>query len=409
MKWENLPFHILEKIVFYAGDKEVANHKPHVWLTSIRNFTEVCTRWKEEIFSSKLLFPAERARLVWRYKHYCSFKYNEASDLAESGFLRLVKRIEVEDQDALESIRDNIEGNLLDEVVVWINQEWQVDDVNLLMEILVLCPVVKKIQIFIAIGDQEWAVKFWELLITTIECSQTPKHIYFSLAFGNYQRYDNITTFHPYQYGQDESDRYKEIDWDFVPSCKVNSSCSITELELSIETKENFPLSGPDWKYLTNQVKIDQLTIHGCGEVQKAFFSTLETKSLKIHQLGSPPHQLDWLGQFEKLYIYDFSFRLLKAVQYFNQKNLKLVDAHFILHRYEVIDAITGKLEELEKLLDVLPDSRIKSLSFSYEPYDVNEQWTNFPEITFDCHSALHEKWENYLDMLKVGKVDATK
>ena len=356
MSWENLPFHILEKIVFYAADKEVTNQKPHTWLTSIRNFTEVCTRWKEEIFSSKFLFPNEKSRLVWRYKHYCPFKYNEASDLADSGFLSLVKSIDFEDQNALDSIRNNIEGNILDEIVVWINQEWQVDDVNLLMEIMALCPVVSKIQIFTAIGDQEWAIKFWELLLKAIECNQISKHINFSLALGNYQRYDNITTFHPYQYGYDESDHFKSINWEFVSNCKVNNPSAVKELELSIETKENIVLPGPDWTYLTDQVEIDQVTIHGCGKVQKAFFSTIETKNLQVHQLGSPPHQLDWLGQFEKLYIYDFSFRLLKAVQYFNQKNMKLIDAHFILHRYEVIDAVTGKLEDMEKLLIGVPN-----------------------------------------------------
>ena len=55
-------------------------------------------------------------------------------------------------------------------------------------------------------------------------------------------------------------------------------------------------------------------------------------------------------------------------------------------------------------LLSILPDSRIKSLKCSYEPYDVNEQWKNFPDITFDCDSTLNEEWEEFVDIIKVSK-----
>ena len=56
MNWSNLPYHITEKIIKYAAEKD----EESLWLMKLNKYGQVCRGWKEVIFQSKILFDNEK-------------------------------------------------------------------------------------------------------------------------------------------------------------------------------------------------------------------------------------------------------------------------------------------------------------------------------------------------------------
>ena len=56
MNWSNLPYHITEKIIKYAAEKD----EESLWLMKLHKYGQVCRGWKEVIFQSKMLFDNDK-------------------------------------------------------------------------------------------------------------------------------------------------------------------------------------------------------------------------------------------------------------------------------------------------------------------------------------------------------------
>ena len=69
MNWSNLAPTILEKVMFYSAQKEQQRDDKergrmiahHTWLLTIEKFCRVNSHWKKVAFSSKKLFPFNKA------------------------------------------------------------------------------------------------------------------------------------------------------------------------------------------------------------------------------------------------------------------------------------------------------------------------------------------------------------
>ena len=94
---------------------------------------------------------------------------------------------------------------------------------------------MKRLNILYAIDGQERAIKFWELLVTIINCNSLKKDICFELCFA----------------------KELNIKWDFVSNYGYTGIGSIRELEIILHSKN--PVEGPDWRDLCHNVKIDQV------------------------------------------------------------------------------------------------------------------------------------------------------
>ena len=56
MDWSNLPYHITEKFIKYAAEKDEEDS----WLMELHKYGQVCRGWKEVIFQSKILFENDK-------------------------------------------------------------------------------------------------------------------------------------------------------------------------------------------------------------------------------------------------------------------------------------------------------------------------------------------------------------
>ena len=110
---------------------------------------------------------------------------------------------------------------------------------------------------------QEWAIKFWKLMLKTIHCNPLPKDIFWSITLWD-------TT---------------ELDWNFISNTDCSGVGTVENMMLCV--KGQAPLDGPDWTYLTDVVKVDQVTLSEINEINKHFLSTLKAKKLRISVRGS--------------------------------------------------------------------------------------------------------------------------
>ena len=130
MNWNNLPEHIIEKIVFYAVKCETkVPSRSNEWLLAVNDFAQ--SRWQNAVFSSKLLIPPNKSTLI-----FDPIRPNQAKRLTEAGFLSVVESIFIGLPDALFYIRDYIEGNSLTKVSFVVDTNWTDGSLELLVEIL---------------------------------------------------------------------------------------------------------------------------------------------------------------------------------------------------------------------------------------------------------------------------------
>ena len=291
MNWESLPYNIIEKIVYYAADKETheaflnlqeqrsimisdGDDLNHKWLLFIRKLGLVCDGWRNSIFLSNKLFPLSRSVVKFTSRQET---YYDAKAITRSGYFCMVKSLTI-DNCSLRDLRliyNNAKDNSLVELNLFIDNTWNSESFDVLMDIISLSTKLSKFYIRFKMCVmkpsifklpntycQEWAVKFWKLMLKTIHCNPLPKDISWYITLWD-------TT---------------EIDWSFVSKSDCSGVGTVKDLALGINGKT--ALDGPDWTCLTDVVKVDEVNLSGIDEVHRRFLSTLKAEKLTITVRG---------------------------------------------------------------------------------------------------------------------------
>ena len=101
INWENLPWFIIEKIVYEAAEEAeyLCTHDENRWLMDIRSCADVCKSWKEAIFQSKKMFNVYReAAIHFGEEGHGSFleTTNDTGELlVKEGYMRLATGLEL--------------------------------------------------------------------------------------------------------------------------------------------------------------------------------------------------------------------------------------------------------------------------------------------------------------------------
>ena len=190
MNWSNLPAEILEKIMYFAAQKEEQKSQEewfrekyegngHKWLLTLEKFSRVSVHWNDVVFNKgnkNLLFPADKAidffpKVEW---------LEEAMTLLKAGFLSVVKKISILGWSYPEASKyiGNIMETSLRSIYIRFNIYGFTDE-NLLpiMDIISKSPNADYFQLFIRIESQNDAVLLWQLLLKIVHCNSKPKRI----------------------------------------------------------------------------------------------------------------------------------------------------------------------------------------------------------------------------------------
>ena len=152
MNWASLPYNIIEKIVYYAADRETheicidlerersimlsdVDDLNHKWLLYIQKLGLVCDGWRNSIFLSSKLFPTIRSKLTFTCIRET---YNDAKAITRSGYFCMVKSLTI-DYCSLKDLRliyDHAEGNSLTELHLFIDRvsHMELYNINLCLE-----------------------------------------------------------------------------------------------------------------------------------------------------------------------------------------------------------------------------------------------------------------------------------
>lgn len=363
MNWETLPPLILEKIIYYSADYEYNCTR---WLLLIKKFGRVSGRWKSAITTSKKLFSDERNQLVLDNKAYLYDIVDTQGTLIRHLIIDgltcpfRVKRV-------LESIKNAENYVFLEKLEISIEPSWTLDNVKSVMNFLNRCP--KLFCVRFNLYDklkctQQWAVRLWELLLCTVHCNSLPKMIF-------------IVTDYNVDIGEMIS---LDIDWSFISSYNYEGIGSVKELKLELDPNVNeISLGqGPLWCYLTEKVKLEQLTIIRFGGKNRLrkhsrFLSGMKTDCLKVEVYGFDSYKITqlekaWFQTFKILHIVDDIKQCPAIID--TMTTIQHPNFHFVIDNLndllvEIAEDTTRGMRFIDLAIEALQTSSVKTLRCS--------------------------------------------
>ena len=182
MDWSNAAPHILEKVMLYAAQKEQQRDEKergrsitrHTWLLTIEKFCRVNSHWKKVAFSSKKLFPFNKAINFINER-----PDEEAKTLLKAGFLSVVKVLHIDNPEVFKYT-----GNVMETSLISIhtyngrNIDWSEENVLSMMDLISKSPSARHFSIDCQIDS----VSFWQLLMKMVHCNAKPKTIDLRMA-----------------------------------------------------------------------------------------------------------------------------------------------------------------------------------------------------------------------------------
>ena len=228
-----------------------------------------------------------------------------------------------------------------------------------------------------------------------------------------------------------------EIDWSFISGYNYKGVGSVKELVLDLDRKVNEVQTGfgrgPLWRYLTDKVKIEQLTISGYGtkyalKKYRLFLRKLKADCLKVHIYSFTRQNITqrekiWLRTFKTLHVVD------DIPQYFPAfietiDTIEHPDVHFVIkniddlfhgvyqhkfglrkairleqkcHYYSSYKNFTRIMEDIETAIESLPNSTFRTMICPKPDYSRFGN-KDFNETIFVCDDTLSETWYQFVD-----------
>lgn len=174
MNWENLPWLIIEKIVYEAAEEAeyLVTHDANQWLMDIRSCADVCKNWREAILTSKTMFNVHReAAIHFGEERHGKDKTNKTGEhLVQEGFMRFATGLELmgdyEPGYVLDMLLENGEGNTIESFQVH-THNWKVEDCKSFVRLLKMSKP-SYIEVKYALGNQQCALMFWSFLVNMV-------------------------------------------------------------------------------------------------------------------------------------------------------------------------------------------------------------------------------------------------
>ena len=238
-----------------------------------------------------------------------------------------------------------------------------------------------------------------------------------------------------------------EIDWSFISGYNYKGVGSVKELVLDLDRHVNEIQTGfghgPLWCYLTDKVKIEQLTIIGFGsdyalKNYRLFLRKLKADCLKVQYSFAGQNitqrEIKWLRTFKTLHIvYDIRACFSALIDTIN--TIEHPNVHFVIesvgylfygvyqHKFGLRKAIlleqkcryywsyndyTNIMKNMVTAIESLPDSIIKTMICPDLPSypsgsdpsvcDPRFGMKGINETVFVCDGTLSEKWYQFMD-----------
>ena len=178
MNWENLPWLIIEKVVYEAAEEPdcLKTHDANQWLMGIRSCADVCKSWRDAIFSSRKMFDVYReAAIHFGDEGHGKDKTNRTGQLlVEEGYMRLATGLELmgnyDPSYVLNMLLENAEGNTIESFQVHMH-DWDVENCKAFVRLLKMSKP-RWIEVGYALENQECAILFWSFLINMVRSGE---------------------------------------------------------------------------------------------------------------------------------------------------------------------------------------------------------------------------------------------
>ena len=416
MNWSNVAPIILEKVMFYAAQKEKREQKKGItswseykefydrstWLLTIEKFCRVSVHWKKVAFSSKILFPSDESI---HFDNENEKLGEEAKTLLKAGFLPMVKEVHIGNPEAFQYTGNVKETSLRSIEIVTFRRtyeddmdegtyvKWTGEDIRSMMDIVSKSPHSNWFTFSYHLQNQNDAVLFWQFLLKIIHCNSKPKTIYLEI---------------------DTTDCDRQIDWDFIKTSETSGTGSIESLIFQKSPIDQ--LYSDAISHLSKSVEIYQLGAEdlsvGCAD----FARQIQAKCFMLddHTDSLTFDRINWtdLKDYEKVIVKGTKNGLTRAVENVDHPNVHFALCEkFITHRTNNIGSDLTyrdrghRVDRIPvKLISALPASKVKTLTYPGENgYLVTSvRFLPVPETTFVCDSLLAKNLNKFIDDAKV-------